>query len=125
MEEFQRDVRKQNRIGVETRLIHENTQKKIGDPPRETLTERLGSLLPTLWSNIILQEGLATTLSYNNEFIALNSSDSSGLVDLLRGAKSNGVFQGELLLKGFCGESYDCNKKTVSDEHLGEIRDDG
>ncbi|MDA0849275.1 MAG: DUF3987 domain-containing protein [Verrucomicrobia bacterium] len=122
LEEFQRDVRKQNRIGVETRLIHENTQKKDWRPSKGDIDREIGKSTPTLLVEHYTQEGLATTLSYNNEFIALHSSDSSGVVDLLRGAKSNGVFQGELLLKGFCGESYDCNKKTVSDEHLGEIR---
>ena len=68
------------------------------------------------------QEGLANTLSYNDEYLALVSTDASGVVDLLRGSKSNGNFQGEILLKGYSGESYDCNNKTAKNEHLEEIR---
>ena len=50
------------------------------------------------------------------------STDASGVVDLLRGSKSNGNFQGEILLKGYSGESYDCNNKIAKNEHLEEIR---
>ena len=68
------------------------------------------------------QEGLATTLSYNDEYLALVSTDVSGVIDMLRGSKANGCFQGEILLKGYSGESYDCNNKISKDEHLEEIR---
>ena len=84
--------------------------------------KEIGKASPTLIVEHYTQEGLANALSHNNEYLALLSSESSGVVDLLRGAKSSGVFQGELLLKGFCGESYDCNKKIASNEHLQEIR---
>lgn len=124
LEEFQRDVRKQNRIQVESRLIHENSDKKNGDwrPTMSDVDKEIGKASPTLIVEHYTQEGLANALSHNNEYLALLSSESSGVVDLLRGAKSSGVFQGELLLKGFCGESYDCNKKVASNEHLQEIR---
>ena len=68
------------------------------------------------------QEGLATSLTHNNEYLAVISSDCSGVVDDLKGAKNNGSFQGELLLKGYAGEAYDTNFKVAADEHLEEVR---
>ena len=44
------------------------------------------------------------------------------MVDDLKGSRSNGNFQGELLLKGYSGESYDSNLKVADDEHLDEVR---
>ena len=126
--EFQKDVRKENRIKVETELIHEYTDNKgkAGGhdckPTKADIDKRIGKSSPTLMVEHYTQEGLATVLSFNNEYVSITSGDASSFVDNLKGAKAKSVFQGELLLKGYSGDSYDSNKKIATDEHLEEIR---
>lgn len=126
--EFQKDVRKENRIKVETELIHEYTDNKgkAGGhdckPTKADIDKRIGKSSPTLMVEHYTQEGLATVLSFNNEYVSITSGDASSFVDNLKGAKAKSVFQGELLLKGYSGDSYDSNKKIATDEHLEKIR---
>ena len=123
----QKEIRQKYRAEVQTRLIDERREKKSDlhpnwQPSQKDINQEVGKSLPTLIAEHYSQEGLATTLSFNDEYLGLMSSDASGVVDLLRGSKSNGNFQGEILLKGYSGESYDCNNKVADDEHLEEIR---
>ena len=128
MKEYQNKVRKDYRITIQNQLVQEFQEKKKGDAPKDwqptqkAINEEIGKTLPTLIAEHYSQEGLATTLSYNNEYLVIMSTDVSGVIDGLRGAKSGGYNQGEILLKGFAGESYDCNNKVAMDEHLEEIR---
>ena len=124
----QREERQRYRASVQARIIEEKREQKKNDshpdwqPTQKQINEEIGKSSPTLIAEHYSQEGLATTLSHNNEFLSLISTDASGVVDLLCGAKTNGTFQGEILLKGYSGESYDCNNKVAADEHLEEIR---
>ena len=128
MKEYQNKVRKDYRITIQNQLIQEFQEKKKGDIPKDwqptqkAINEEIGKTLPTLIAEHYSQEGLATTLSYNDEYLVIMSTDVSGVIDGLRGAKSGGYNQGEILLKGYAGESYDCNNKVAMDEHLEEIR---
>ena len=61
-------------------------------------------------------------MSYNDEYLAVISSDCSGVVDALKGSKNGGSFQGEILLKGYSGDPYNTNYKQAVDEHLEEVR---
>ncbi|HAE12395.1 MAG TPA: hypothetical protein DCG39_12205, partial [Opitutae bacterium] len=120
MLEWQREARKKQRIGVETSLASES---KGGNPPtKKAIDAEIGKAVTTLIVEHSSQEGLATSLTHNNEYLAVISSDCSGVVDDLKGAKNNGSFQGELLLKGYAGEAYDTNFKVAADEHLEEVR---
>ena len=120
MLEWQREARKKQRIGVETSLVSES---KGGNPPsKKAIDAEIGKGVTTLVVEHSSQEGLATSLTHNNEYLAVISSDCSGVVDDLKGAKNNGSFQGELLLKGYAGEAYDTNFKVAADEHLEEVR---
>ena len=128
MKEYQNKVRKDYRITIQNQLIQEFQEKKRGDAPKDwqpsqkAINEEIGKTLPTLMAEHYSQEGLATTLSYNDEYLVMMSTDVSGVIDGLRGSKSGGHNQGEILLKGYAGESYDCNNKVAMDEHLEEIR---
>ena len=128
MKEYQNKVRKDYRITIQNQLIQEFQDKKKGDAPKDwqpsqkAINEEIGKTLPTLMAEHYSQEGLATTLSYNDEYLVMMSTDVSGVIDGLRGSKSGGHNQGEILLKGYAGESYDCNNKVAMDEHLEEIR---
>ena len=121
MKKVQREARMKQRIEVETRLAHES--KNGGSPPgRKAVSAEIGKACRTLIVEHSTQEGLATTLSHNDEYLGVISSDCSGVVDDLKGSKSNGSFQGELLLKGYSGDAYDTNFKVAADEHLEEVR---
>ena len=121
MKKVQRNARKKQRIEVEAMLARES---KNGDSPptKKAVSAEIGKTCPTLIVEHSTQEGLATTLSHNNEYLGVISSDCSGVVDDLKGSKSNGAFQGELLLKGYSGDPYDTNFKVAEDEHLEEVR---
>jgi hypothetical protein len=128
MKEYQKKVRLDYKNEVRVQLIDEFEERskkpvpKDWQPSQKDINEAVGKTEPTLIAEHYSQEGLATTLSYNDEYLALMSTDVSGVIDGLRGAKSGGHNQGEILLKGYAGESYDCNNKVAMDEHLEEIR---
>jgi hypothetical protein len=127
MKEYQNKVRKDYRIAIQNQLVQEFQEKKGNapkdwQPTQKAINEEIGKTLPTLIAEHYSQEGLATTLSYNNEYLLIMSTDVSGVIDGLRGSKSGGYNQGEILVKGYAGESYDCNNKVAMDEHLEEIR---
>ena len=120
MLEYQKEARKKQRIGVESALASES--KGNQPPAKKAIDAEIGKAVTTLVVEHSSQEGLATSLTHNDEYLAVISSDCSGVVDDLKGAKNNGSFQGELLLKGFAGEAYDTNFKVAADEHLEEVR---
>ena len=128
LKDHQKEVRKRHRIEIESNLVHEYAEKKAKQgskdwkPSKKEIDEEIGKAVPTLIAEHYSQEGLATTLSYNDEYLALISTDASGVIDMLKGSKAGGHNQGEILLKGYSGESYDCNNKVAADEHLEEIR---
>jgi hypothetical protein len=128
LKEYQKKVRLDYRNEVREQLIHDFEERskkplpKDWQPSKKDINEAVGKAQPTLIAEHYSQEGLATTLSYNDEYLALMSTDVSGVIDMLRGSKSSGYNQGEILLKGYAGESYDCNNKVAMDEHLEEIR---
>lgn len=118
--EKQKEVRVQQRIAVESQLALDS--KSGGPPSKKSINNEIGKARKTLVVEHFSQEGLATTLTHNNEYLAVISSDCAGVVDDLKGTKSNGAFQGELLLKGYSGDPYDTNFKVADDEHLEEVR---
>lgn len=118
--DVQRDARKEQRIRVEADLASEG--KGNNPPAKKAVDAEIGKGVTTLVVEHSSQEGLATSLTYNDEYLAVMSSDCSGVVDDLKGAKNNGSFQGEILLKGYSGEPYDTNFKVAADEHLEEVR---
>ena len=120
MLDLQREARKKQRVDVETALASESTSKK--PPTKKEIDSKIEKGVTTLVVEHSSQEGLATSLKHNNEYLAVISSDCSGVVDDLKGTKNNGSFQGELLLKGYGGETYDTNFKVAADEHLEEVR---
>ena len=120
MLDLQREARKKQRVDVETALASESKSNK--PPTKKEIDSEIGKGVTTLIVEHSSLEGFATSLKYNNECLAVISSDCSGVVDDLKGAKSNGSFQGRLLLKGYGGESYDTNFKVAADEHLQEVR---
>jgi hypothetical protein len=128
LKEYQKKIRLDYRNQVRIQLIEEFEERSKKPPPKDwqpskkDINEEVGKAQPTLIAEHYSQEGLATTLSYNDEYLALMSTDVSGVIDMLRGSKSSGYNQGEILLKGYAGESYDCNNKVAMDEHLEEIR---
>ena len=126
VKEYQKCIRESYKLMTEARLKIEYEDKANGGaakrPKARDVEDEIEKSLPTLIAEHYTQEGLANTLSYNDEYLALVSTDASGVIDLLRGSKSNGNFQGEILLKGYSGESYDCNNKNAKNEHLEEIR---
>ena len=128
LKDHQKNVRLDYKNQVRTQLIEEFAEKskkpipKDWQPSQKDMNEAIGKTIPTLIVEHFSQEGLATTLSHNDEYLALMSTDVSGVIDLLQGSKSSGYNQGEILLKGYAGESYDCNNKVAMDEHLEEIR---
>ena len=113
-------MRAQQRIAVESQLFLDS--KSGGPPSKKSINNEIGKARKTLVVEHFSQEGLATTLTHNNEYLAVISSDCAGVVDDLKGTKSNGAFQGELLLKGYSGDPYDTNFKVADDEHLEEVR---
>jgi hypothetical protein len=120
MLEWQKEAREKQRIRAETALASES--KGNNPPAKKAIDAEIGKGVITLVVEHSSQEGLATSLTHNNEYLAVISSDCSGVVDDLKGAKNNGSFQGELLLKGYAGEAYDTNFKVAADEHLEEVR---
>ena len=118
--EKQKEVRAQQRIAIESQLFLDS--KSGGPPSKKSINNEIGKSRKTLVVEHFSQEGLATTLTHNNEYLAVISSDCAGVVDDLKGTKSNGAFQGELLLKGYSGDPYDTNFKVADDEHLEEVR---
>ena len=118
--EKQMEMRAQQRIAVESQLALDS--KGGGPPSKKSINNEIGKARRTLVVEHFSQEGLATTLTHNNEYLAVISSDCAGVVDDLKGIKSNGAFQGELLLKGYSGDPYDTNFKVADDEHLEEVR---
>ena len=121
LKRIQLDARKKQRIEVEAMLAR-NSKNGDSPPTSKAVSAEIGKACPTLVVEHSTQEGLATTLSHNNEYLGVISSDCSGVVDDLKGSKSNGSFQGELFLKGYSGDSYDTNFKVAADEHLEEVR---
>jgi len=120
MVEYQKNTRNKQRIDVEVRLAADSKGEKI--PTKKEIDSEIGKATTTLMVEHSSQEGLATSLSYNDEYLAVISSDCSGVVDALKGSKNSGNFQGEILLKGFSGDPYDTNFKVAMDEHLQEVR---
>jgi hypothetical protein len=118
---IQKEKRESQRIAVEN-IMKEDDRYKAKFPTQRDITREIGKSIVTKVVEHSSQEGLATTLSSNGECLAVISSDCSGVVDDLKGSKSNGNFQGELLLKGYSGESHDSNLKVADDEHLDEVR---
>lgn len=123
LKEHQIWMRKSYKEATEKRLIQENEEGgKVRKVTKEDIEREIDKSLPTIIVEHYTQEGLANTLSHNDEYLAMVSTDVSGVIDALRGSKAHGCFQGEILLKGYSGESYDCNNKNAKDEHLEEIR---
>ncbi|MDA8989420.1 YfjI family protein [Opitutales bacterium] len=118
--EYQRNARESQRSEVERQLITDSKSQKI--PTKKEIDAEIGKAIPTLMVEHSSQEGLATSLSYNDEYLAVISSDCSGVVDALKGSKNGGSFQGEILLKGYSGDAYNTNYKQAVDEHLEEVR---
>ena len=128
LKDHQKKIRLDYRTTIQIQLTQDLEEKKNKPMPKDwqpsqkDIDDEIGKTMPTLIAEHYSQEGLATTLSYNDEYAFLMSTDASGVVDMLRGSKSGGHHQGEILLKGYGGESYDCNNKVAMDEHLDEIR---
>jgi hypothetical protein len=118
--EYQREARKAQRTAVEIQISTDSKNQRI--PTKKEIDAEIGKAIPTLMVEHSSQEGLATSLSYNDEYLAVISSDCSGVVDALKGSKNGGSFQGEILLKGYSGDPYNTNYKQAVDEHLEEVR---
>jgi len=117
----QKELRSEQRIHTEN-MLKENMKDKGRLPTKKEINAEIGKSIHTLVVEHSTQEGLAQTLSYNDECLAIISSDCSGVIDDLKGSKSKGNFQGELLLKGYSGEPFDTNLKVADDEHLEDVR---
>jgi len=117
----QKELRSEQRINVEN-MLKEEMKDKDRLPSKKEINAEIGKSINTLVIEHSTQEGLAQTLSYNDECLAVISSDCSGVIDDLKGSKNKGNFQGELLLKGYSGEPFDTNLKVADDDHLEEVR---
>lgn len=119
LREYQANRRSDYKNSIRRRLEEESSSANVSE--RE-IRQAIGKSLPTLITEHSTLQGLATSLSHNNEYLSLISSDASGIVDELRGSRSKGAFQGELLLKGYGGDPYDSVLKISENEQLESPR---
>ena len=87
VKEYQKCIRQSYKLMTEERLKMEYEDKANGGvvkrPKLREIEEEIEKSLPTLIAEHYTQEGLANTLSYDDEYLALVSTDASGVVDLL------------------------------------------
>ena len=119
LREYQANRRSDYKNSIRRRLEEESSSANVSE--RE-IRQAIGKSLPTLITEHSTLQGLATSLSHNNEYLSLISSDAAGIVDELRGSRSKGAFQGELLLKGYGGDPYDSVLKVSENEQLESPR---